>query len=307
MKFKLRKRTIDNIQYLALIMPALFFFLTFALSPVFRSAWLALTNLQFATDINHQFVGLENFREILFAYSSPLHQDFVNAVTKNFIFWVGNEMCSLIFGLLFALFFYEKTHLKSLFIVIIFLPYVVSELALGFLLRLVLDPKMGAVNQLLRSAGLIQDSVGFFKDGYPASMTLISVTAWKYAGFNMILFLGGLIGVSLEQIEAARVDGAAYLQRLFKIIIPQIWPTTIMVFVFSLTGCWQFFALPYALMGGSAGTIKSLNLVAVVFYDWAFSNIGFAKASSLILMVALPIFIISLTLLRLIRKKTVEY
>jgi ABC-type sugar transport system permease subunit len=178
---------------------------------------------------------------------------------------------------------------------------------MGYILRMLIDPSNGAVNWLLLKIGLLSNPLVLLKEGWSASLTLILVTGWKFTGFNAALFLAGLVVIPVDTLEAATIDGCNYTQKLFKVMLPQMWPTMIAVSVFCLTGTWQLFALPVALAGTSHGSIQSLDTIAVVFYRWAFGREGFGMASAMMLLVALFLFLGSLGMQYIVKKKAIEY
>jgi ABC-type sugar transport system permease subunit len=202
---------------------------------------------------------------------------------------------------------YENIRAKSFFLIIIFLPYVISNLAIGFLARMILDPNIGALNWLLINLSIIDNPIVFLADGWRASIVMILVTGWKFAGFNLAIFLGGLIAVPTETLEAAKVDGANYLQSLFRIMIPQMWPTIIAASVIAFTGTWRVFDIPVALAGSSAGGIKSLDVLAVVFYRWAFSTIGFGYASAMMVIVSVILLVGAVIQIAFMHRARVDY
>ena len=304
--FSLPKRQRDYFQYLVLIIPAVVIYTIFHVIPIMGDIKIALTDA-LSPGTKGNFVGLHNFKILLFS-NMPQHEEFARAFFWTSIFWLGNWVLNILMGFGLALILYEKIELKRLFLVIIFLPYVVSNLAFGYIIRMILDPYNGAVNWLLLKSGLVRDPVFFLKEGLVASLTLIWVTGWKFAGFNLVLFLGGLVMVPRDTIEAAIIDGCSYFQRLFHVIIPQMWPTFIAVSVLCFTGTWQLFALPVALSGTVSGGVKSIDVLAVVFYRWAFGGReGIGLASAMMAILALFLFAGSVFSQYLVKKKTVEY
>ena len=172
---------------------------------------------------------------------------------------------------------------------------------------MILDPNIGALNWLLINLSIIDNPIVFLADGWRASIVMILVTGWKFAGFNLAIFLGGLIAVPTETLEAAKVDGANYFQSLFRIMIPQMWPTIIAASVIAFTGTWRVFDIPVALAGSSAGGIKSLDVLAVVFYRWAFSTIGFGYASAMMVIVSVILLIGAVIQIAFMSRTKVDY
>ena len=299
------KKIRDIRQYLLLMLPALIIYTSFHIVPIFQDVGIAMTNA-LSVGSNADFVGFKNFQTLL-AGKSPLHDTFLSSFKWTVLFWLGNWFLNFLLGLGFALMIYEDIVLKRFFTVIIFLPYVVSNLAIGYIIRMILDPSNGAVNWLFVNFGIVKEPFILLREGLPANLTLIVVNGWKYAGFNLALFLAGLVIIPVDTLESAIIAGCNYMQKLIYVIIPQLWPTIISVSVLCLTGTWQLFALPVALAGTSEGSIKSLDMLAVVFYRWAFGREGFGMASAMMVLVALFLLAGSAFSQYMVKKKTVEY
>ena len=246
-------------QYLILMLPALLIYTLFHVIPILQTVGISFSN-SLGVASSNDFIGLKNFTRLL-VERSPQNETFFRSLKWTSLFWLGNWMLSIFFGLGFALIIFEDIALKRLFLVIIFLPYVVSNLAIGYIIRMVLDPSNGAVNWLLLKLSLIEEPIILLRDGLSASLTMIFVTGWKFAGFNLALFLGGLVIIPEDTLEAAVITGCGYWRKLWYIILPQLWPTIISVSVLCFTGTWQLFAIPIALSGTSEGAIKSLDTV----------------------------------------------
>jgi ABC-type sugar transport system permease subunit len=295
----------DYWQYVVLMLPALILYVVFSIFPVFSGVRVATTNME-TVGTSYDYVGLANFTDLLLS-GGPNSQKFYEALRWTATYWLGNWAMIFLLGFVPALILYEKIKFKSSFLIIIFLPYVISNLALGFLMRMILDPNIGPLNWILQALYIIDRPITFLAEGWPASLTMILVTGWKFAGFNAAIFLAGLVAIPLETIEAARVDGANYFQTLFRVIVPQMWPTIIAASVLCFTGTWRLFDIPVALAGSTVGGIKSLDVLAVVFYRWAFSRVGFGYASAMMVIVGLILLIGSVFQIGLLRRTAVEY
>lgn len=301
----LARRKRNYLQFLLLILPALIIYSLFHVIPILQDLGIAMSDaLSVGSKAN--FVGFRNFKTLLFD-RGPQNEMFFRSFFWTLIFWLGNWTLNIVMGFGFALMLYERVKFRKTFLIVIFLPYVVSNLAIGFIIRLILDPSNGAINWLLLKSSLVKEPLQFLREGWTASLTLILITGWKFAGFNLVLFLAGLVMIPKDTLEAAIIDGCSYFQKLFRIIIPQMWPSIIAVSVLCFTGTWQLFALPVALTGTTHGGVKSIDVLAVVFYRWAFGREGVGLASAMMVIIALLLLLGSLILQNLIKKKTVEY
>jgi ABC-type sugar transport system permease subunit len=301
-KYGLKK---DFWQYILLILPALIIYLVFSILPIFSGIGVATTNIV-TVGTSYDYVGLANFTDILFGGGAN-SEKFYQAFFWTAVYWFGNWMMIFLLGFVPALILYESIRMKNFFLIIIFLPYIISNLAMGFLMRMILDPTIGPLNWLLQTLHITNAPIIFLAEGWAANMTMIWVTGWKFAGFNAAIFLGGLVAIPTETLDAAKVDGASYLQTLFRVVIPQMWPTIIAASVIAFTGTWRMFDIPVALAGSTAGGIKSLDVLAVVFYRWAFGTVGFGYASAMMVIVSIVLLVGSVLQIGLIRRASVEY
>ena len=295
----------DLFQYGLLILPAFLIYVMFHIIPIAQDVGIAMTDA-LSVGSKSQFTGLKNFCVLLFE-NGPLNETFTTSFAWTLVFWLGNWFLNIALGLGFALMIFEGLRFKRFYLVVIFMPYVVSNLAIGYIFRMLLDPSNGALNWIVQRFGFSAEPIIFLKEGWSASITLILVTGWKFAGFNLTLFLAGLVVLPVDTLESAVVTGCNYAQKLIHVMIPQMWPTIISVSVLCLTGTWQLFALPIALSGTTEGSIKSLDTLAVVFYRWAFGREGFGMASAMMVLVALFLLAGSIISQFFIKKTTVEY
>ena len=117
------------------------------------------------------------------------------------------------------------------------------------------------------------------------SMLLMVMLLWAQVGFAMVLLSAAVKGVPADTLEAARMDGAGESQIFFRIVVPQIWPTIVTVFVTVLIGVMKVFDVVYVMTNGNFNT----NVVGVQFYNELFTNnnAGYAAAIVVMLMIAI--------------------
>jgi raffinose/stachyose/melibiose transport system permease protein len=156
-----------------------------------------------------------------------------------------------------ALLLNRKLRFQSLIRVLIFVPYVISEVVVGLGWSLMLQSN-GALNGLLEKLGLGTLQTDWLSDPGVAIWTLLVIITWKYVGFAVILFLAGLQGIPDEITEAARIDGASYWQIQRYIVVPLMGPTVRIWAFLSVIGSLQLFDLVWIIWGqyvaSTAGT-----------------------------------------------------
>ena len=188
-----------------------------------------------------------------------------------------------------ALLLNQRIRGRSVIRVLIFMPYVISEVIVGTGWSLMLQSN-GAVNDLLRHVGLGFLQAEWLSDPKLAIWTLMGIISWKYIGFAVILMLAGLQSIPEELFEAAQIDGASYWQVQRRITLPLLGPTIRIWAFLSIIGSLQLFDLVYIIWGpyvaGTAGT--STMAIYMVAQGRNAGNYGYGSA------IAVVLFLISL-------------
>jgi len=239
-----------RLEIVALAGPALIVFLVFVILPVLLAAYYGFFSWAGygpATD----FVGLRNYITI---FTDTTFQD---ALKHNVIIAVLSLVIQGPIAIGLALLLNRKMRGQSVLRVLIFVPYVISEVVVGLGWSLMLQSG-GAVNGLLEKIGLGALQQDWLSDPNIAIWSLMLIITWKYIGFAVILFLAGLQGIPEELSEAASIDGASYWQVQRTITLPLLGPTIRIWAFLSIIGSFQLFDLVYIIWGqyvaSTAGT-----------------------------------------------------
>lgn len=262
--------------------PAVVMFLAFVIFPIVLGAYYGFFKWKgFGKPTN--FVGLQNYVTIL---SDSTFQD---AVRHNFVIVILSLVLQGPAAILLALLLNQKMRGRSIVRVLIFVPYVISEVIVGTGWSLMLQTN-GAVNDVLVKIGLPNWTVDWLSDPKVAMASLMIIITWKYIGFAVILFLAGLQSIPEELFEAAAIDGASYWQSQRRITLPLLGPTIRIWAFLSIIGALQLFDLVYIIWGqyvaATAGTSTMATYMVVNGRNAA--NYGYGSA------VAVVLFIISL-------------
>ncbi|MEE6282696.1 carbohydrate ABC transporter permease [Georgenia sunbinii] len=264
--------------------PAIIVFLGFVIFPVLMAAYYGFFRWNGygpATD----FVGLDNYRIIL---QDPVFHD---ALQHNGFIVVMSLIIQGPAAVAIALLLNQRIRGRSIVRVLIFMPYVISEVIVGVGWSLMLQTT-GAVNDFLTKMGLPDWTVDWLSDPDVAIWSLMMIISWKYIGFAVILFLAGLQSIPEELFEAAAIDGASYWQTQRRITLPLLGPTIRIWAFLSIIGSLQLFDLVYIIWGqyvsATAGT--STMAIYMVMYGRNAASYGFGNAAAVVL------FLISLTI-----------
>lgn len=278
-------------------MPALFIYGLFTLVPLISGIWLSLLRwdgIQPAT-----FVATRNF-ERLFD-----DEKLLSALMHNLQYAVGTVSGKIILSLGLALLLNQAIRWQGFYRTALFTPVVMSFVVVGILWTWIYSLDFGLLNSLLRAIGLDALALNWLGDTKVALWALIGVDIWKWYGFHLVIFLAGLQTIPGELYEAARIDGASRLNRLFSITLPLLRPVMLVNVTISLMGAMNVFDIPYIMTQG--GPANSTNVLALHMYleAFKFNRIGYGAALSYTLF--LLITVVALTQIWLMSRKTADY
>lgn len=232
------------------------------------------------------FMGMDNYKNLL------SDEEFWNTVKNSFVFIGWSVPLSMLAGLLLALLINNDLKAKGLFRTIFFSPVVTSLVAAGLIWVWLLNNDYGIVNTLLTRMGF--PAIPWLVDEKYAMKSVIMMTVWKDAGYNMILFLAGLNAINSSYYEAAEIDGATKWQQFKEITWPLLMPTTLFVLVIRTIFSFRTFEQIFAMTKG--GPTGSTTVFVYYIYEKAFNNfeLGYAAAAAMILLV----IVLSLTFIQ---------
>ena len=272
-----------------LIFPTLVGLVVFRLIPIVSSLVLSFTKWNLITD--PKFLGLKNYVDL---FTDP---DFWKILCNTLKITVGYVAGSMVFGLLLALLVNNKIRGMNFFRAAIYMPVITSSVAVGIVWTRILGPKYGILDFLLKKIGITAPY--WLQDPKLALWTLTFVQVWKMAGYYMILFLAGLQSISHEVIEASIVDGATPTQRLFRVTIPMLAPTSFFVLTVAIMDAFKNFELIYAMTMGGPQNATNTIVYSVYLNAFSYNRVGYAESIAWVLMVVVG----ALTILNFFIKK----
>jgi multiple sugar transport system permease protein/raffinose/stachyose/melibiose transport system permease protein len=231
----------ERLEILLLSGPAIVVFVAFVIVPVLAAVYYGFYRWKgFGPPTD--FVWFHNYRVIL---TDP---EFHRAVLHNIEIVGLSLVIQGPLAILLALLLNRRMRGRSLIRVLVFVPWVVSEVIAGTGLSLML-PLNGAVNGLLTKLHVFGDVQVQWLGPHLALWTLMAILTWKYLGFAVILLMAGLQNIPEELYEAATVDGASYWQQQRSITLPLLGPTIRIWAFLSIIGALQLFDLPWIVWG----------------------------------------------------------
>lgn len=258
-------------------------FLAFTAIPVVAALVLAFYDWDLL--LGAEFVGLENFRQLIFADAS-FHAAFLNT----FYFALVSVPLTAGIGLLAALLCNVALRGITLFRAIFLLPYVTITVALSLVWKWLYLPDRGLINELLSLVGIHGPS--WLVSPVWAMPALIVMSVWKSFGYNMVLFLAGLQGIPTHLYEAAMLDGANGWQRFRYVTLPLLSPTTFFVVIISIIGSFQVFDQAFIMTGGGPGVATTTMVLFIYQVGFQSFHMGYAAASAWLLFAVIFVFTI---------------
>ncbi|HET6439458.1 MAG TPA: sugar ABC transporter permease [Anaeromyxobacter sp.] len=266
----------------ALVVPGIAVMVFSMLVPLLFSAYFSLTD--WAGFGAFKFVGLENYVEILTA--DPV---FWRSLWNTFLLMVVTIVVQnpLAFALA-AVLAHVSQKLSRFLRTIYFVPAVLSLVIIAKMWVNLMNPTYGLVNKVLAAVGLKALAISWLSNPHTAIWAVIFIIVWQGFGWALLFYYAGLMTVPREIEEAARVDGASWLQTYLLVIVPYLYPAIAAVIVIDVISSMKQMELIFLSTGGGPGQLT--QFVSVYLYQKAFvsGEYGYGNALS-VLFVAISV------------------
>lgn len=255
------------------IAPLVIGLFVFYIYPFIQNFWFSFN------DVNRfniaTFTGLENYKTLL--RDKELFKTLGNTL-KYVLITVPVGLC---FSILIASLLNSKIRGTSLYRTIYFLPSVTMSVAIALVWKWIYNGEFGILNSILGIFGI--EGQNWLSNPKTALYMVMLVGIWMSVGYNMIILLAGMQGISKSYYEAAAIDGAGPLKRFFAITIPMLTPTIFFVMITSIIGGFQVFDTIYMMIGKTSLAYESTQTLVMMFYRYAFDygQKGYAAAISI--------------------------
>jgi ABC-type sugar transport system permease subunit len=245
----------------AFMLPGFLFMAVYMGYPILRSLYLSFTRYNFGFDDRPAWAGFENYGK-LFADTF-----FLDALKNTAVFTFVFFPSVLVIALILAMLLDNGIKGSGVFRTCIFLPVVVPLSLTGIIFQWILNKDYGLLNwflaDVLRLGSLTKNWLG---DPQWAMVSIIMVSLWKNIGMLVVMFMAGLQAISNEIIEAACVDGANVMQRIFRIILPNLKESYVICGIWAIIQAVKVFEQPFIMTGGGPGT------ATLVLYQYTWIN-----------------------------------
>lgn len=274
-EIKMKKR--KNVgYYLLFTVPLIFIFTTVVIIPFV----IGISYSFFSWDglpLNPKiFVGFENYINL------ARDERFISTAIHTVIFTFLSIILINMIGLAFALIVTTKLRVRNILRTMLFMPYLIGGLILGYIWKFLLGEAMSNIGEMTGIGGLFTN---WLLDSNLALAALIVVATWQMAGYIMIIYITGIQAIPEDVIEAAGVDGAGFWQTLFKIRFPLLMPSFTICLFMTLSNCFKIFDVNFSLTGG--GPNNATEMFALNIYNEIFqlNNFGYGQAKAIVFFI----------------------
>ena len=282
----------DNLMGYGFMSPALILLGIFLVVPVFMVVYYSFTDYYLLTPDQRQFVGLSNFIQL---FKDPI---FTKSIfnTLKFVIWIIPVQLGASLGL--ALIVNKARKGNIFFKVAFFAPVVMSLVVISILWLYLLNPNDGLINTLLMKIGI--NAQPFLTSPRQAMYTIVFVSAWQGAGYQMLLLLGGMQNIPQDVYEAAELDGFNKFQQFIYITMPLLKPTALFVLLTTLISAFKLIVQPMVMTQG--GPMNSTMTMVYYIYQTGFTDRMVGYSSSIALIFTTMIGMISIAQRKLMKE-----
>jgi raffinose/stachyose/melibiose transport system permease protein len=279
-----RRRGRDRVAIALFLLPALVLFVLLVLTPIALAAYTSLFKWNGFGGAPTDFRGLDNFTRLL-------DDDvFIGDLNRGAVLIGLSLVLQLPAALGLALLLNQPLRGRTVYRLLFFAPYVLSEVTTAVLFRIVFSPNRGLTTEMFGWVGLGDLGATWLADPETVLYSLFLVISWKYFGFHMILYLAGRQNIPKELIEAATTDGASAWQVFRHVTLPLLGPTIRISVFLSIIGAIQLFDMVWVLTGG--GPVHASETMAVTMFEYGFRRfeVGYASAISIAMFLICLVF-----------------
>ena len=286
---KMQKRKINTLPYHLMLLPGTVCLFIFSIVPM-MGIIIAFQDFVPTMGIRgSEWVGFDNFKYML---QLP---DTILIFRNTLVIAVGKIVLTLLASIVFAILLNELQMVKAKKVVqtVAYLPHFLSWVILATIFRDMLDSG-GIINQILAGTGIIKEPIVFLGSNATFQPVVILSEVWKEFGYNAVIFIAALAGINTELYEAAEMDGAGRLKKIWHITLPGIRQTIVLVATLNIANILNAgFDQIYNLY--SPIVYRTGDIIDTYVYRMGFLNAQFSLATAVGLMKSVVSFILIFT------------
>lgn len=241
--------------------------------PAINMIWYSLNDWTGFGPVD-EFVGIDNYVQV---FTEPE----IFAVFGVSLYYFVASFAQMAIALYFATLLSFSTRFSNFFRGVLFFPYLINGVAIGFVFLYLFQPG-GTLDTVLSWVG-VTDPPQWLGDSSIANYSLAATSVWRYTGLNFVLFLGAIQSIPAELYEAAELDGADRWKQFRYIIFPGIRRIIGLSFILAVAGSLSVFEIPFIMTGGANGT--ATFVIQTIQTAFNFRQVGLASAMAVVLLV----------------------
>ncbi|GAA3943005.1 sugar ABC transporter permease [Microbacterium soli] len=257
--------------------PAIGFTVLLLAVPLGWTLFLSVTDSKRSVRRAFDFNGIENYLGALTDF-----ERFWPSVGRTAYFTVAALVFELIFGMIIALLLWKPFRGQGFIRTVVLLPLVATPVAVGMMWRLLFEPNIGFVNEMLSWVGIPPQP--WLADPATSLTTLVFVDIWQWTPMVALILLAGLTSLSDEPQEAARVDGANDWQRFWYVTVPLMRPVIVAAVLLRGIDALKTFDILYATKGKGGGSSHDVETLNVYAYGLSFDYNEYGLASAVLIL-----------------------
>ena len=256
-----------------LLLPVILLLLLFIAYPLVNTVALAFQDYRLTSVQSAKFNGLANFKAIV---TDPY---FGLILRNSLIFTFVTVLLQFFLGLVLALALNKPFRGRNIYQAIVFLPWSISALVIGFTFRWLYNAEFGPVNDLLIKLGILKEKVSFLGDGRLALLCVISAMVWYGVPFFGIMLTAAFQSIPTDLYEAAEIDGSGAVKKFWYITLPYAKPTIILTLL--LRTIWIFNSADLIYVMTHGGPANATHTLASYMFSKAYSTLDFGQTGAL--------------------------
>ncbi|AEV28871.1 permease component of ABC-type sugar transporter [Sphaerochaeta pleomorpha str. Grapes] len=292
----------------AFVVPSLLFFSVFSFYPIINAFYTSFFNKKALSKAAPDFLGLGNYARLFNPATAGNELSFLNSLKSTLVFTVGTFIPLLIISLLLAVFIsnLSKNGTKRFLQIAYYCPAILSSVVAAAIWMIIFDPRgLGNqwMNNLLNTPGVDHK---WLVDPIMEQVSTMVIYFWKYIGYFVILFITGLASIPPTIYEAATIDGANKWNSFWRITLPLLKPTVVLVSVMAMLQCLKTFSTQYMLYSNGAPRAP-INVITFNIYVTGIQQQYLGRASAMSVVLFILMLILTLFQFKTTNSDSVEY
>ena len=271
------------------VVPTILILAALLIYPLLYTLQTSFSNFDTIKFVPEGFVGFQNYERVL------RDANFWMSLRVTAVYLLAALPLQVILGVAIAFLVSVKWPGSRIVRALFIIPMVITPVVAGSVWKMLLDPLWGYFNYLITQLGF--EPVAWLAHSDLAMVSVIVIDTWRWTPFIILIVLAGIVSLDTEPLEAAKVDGATWWQRLVYVVLPMLRPVILSAFVVRWLGAIKMFDIIYAATRG--GPSNSTEVINLYIYDSAFRSLAFDQASAMSILIVIGAFVLTFIFIRI--------